>query len=86
MKSLFVTMINLKNELLQKYGNNQIFLSEVMNSDTTLMISFKIGKVGQPVGVVELTDGVWELEDFDYELFEFLLNEQKTLKEIGVLN
>jgi hypothetical protein len=77
-------MFNLKNELLQKYGNNKIFLSEVMNSDTTLMINFNLGTFGHPVGCVELTDEGWELVDFDYETFEFFLKEKEKFNEIGV--
>jgi hypothetical protein len=87
MSTLFITMINLKNELFQKYGNNRIFLKEVMNSDEMMVICFNVGgNYDSVVGSVTLTNEGWTLEDFEYGTFEMLVNEQKSLKEVGVLN
>lgn len=87
MKSLGIIMMNLKNELLQKYGYNRIFLNEYMNSDTTLGIAINIGThSGEIFGQVELTEDGWELVGVNYEIFEEMLKFQKEMKEIGVLN
>ncbi len=87
MKSLGIIMMNLKNELLQKYGYNKIFLKEYMNSDTTLGISINIGTHGGEIfGEVELTENGWELVGVNYEVFEGSLKYYKEMKEIGVLN
>ena len=87
MSTLFITMINLKNELFQKYGNNRIFLKEVMNSDEMMVICFNVGgHYDSVVGSVTLTDEGWTLEDFEYKTFEMLIKEQSKMKEIGVLN
>ena len=80
-------MINLKNELFQKYGNNRIFLKEVMNTDEVMIICFNVGgNYDSVVGSVILTDEGWTLEEFQYKSFEMLVNEQSKMKEIGVLN
>jgi hypothetical protein len=87
MKSLGIIMMNLKNELLQKYGYNKIFLKEYMNSDTKLGISINIGThSGEIFGEIELTENGWELVGIDYEIFEGALKFYKEMKEIGVLN
>lgn len=87
MSTLFISMMNLKNELFQKYGNNRIFLKEVMNTDEMMVICFNVGgNYDSVVGTIELIDGSWEVTDFEYDTFEMLLKSQKEMKEIGVLN
>jgi hypothetical protein len=87
MSTLFVTMTNLKNELMKKYGNNRIFLKEVMNTDDVMVICFNVGgNYDSVVGEVVSTSEGWMLGEFYYELFEMLVNDQKSLKEMGVLN
>ena len=85
--TLGVFMFNLKNELMQKYGNNDLYLREVLNSDTTLMIYFGGGRKhsGHCVGQVEFIDNEW-VGQFDYETFESALKFEKELYEIGVTN
>ena len=87
MGTLFVTMTNLKNELMKKYGNNRIYLKEVMNTDDVMVICFNVGgSWDSVVGSVILTDEGWTIEEFHHSVFEMLVNEQSKMKEIGVLN
>jgi hypothetical protein len=87
MSTLFVTMSNLRNELMKKYGNNRIFLKEIMNSDEVMVICFNVGgNYDSIVGEVVLTDEGWTLGEFNHEVFEMLLDHQKSFTEIGVLN
>ena len=81
-------MMNLKNELLQKYGYNNIFLTPYMNSDTKLCIVVNLGTrlSGEIFGQVELTEDGWELVGVNYVIFQESLEFMKEMKEIGVLN
>ena len=75
--TLFATMTNLRMELFKKFGKEQIFLKEIMNSDTTLAICS--GKYGSVFGEVEFQNGEWTLSYFDYENFEHFITENATL-------
>ena len=87
MGTLFVTMTNLKNELMKKYGNNRVYLKEVMNTDDVMVICFNVGGLfDSVVGEVVSTSEGWVLGEFYYDLFEGFVKDQKTLKEMGILN
>ena len=85
--TLGVFMFNLKNELMKTYGKNNIYLREVLNSDTTLMIFYGGGgqRHGHCVGQVDFIDNEW-VGQFDYKTFESALEFEKELYDIGVLN
>jgi hypothetical protein len=87
MGTLSAIMMNLKNELFQKYGYNNIFLNPYMNDDTKLCIVVNLGKYlsGEIFGQVELTEDGWELVGVNYEIFEGSLEFMKEMKEKGVL-
>jgi hypothetical protein len=81
MGTLGIIMMNLKNELLQKFGYNRIWLQEVMNSDTTMYISMENGLTGGIFGQVVLTENGWELVGYDLELFKSHLDFYNERKE-----
>ena len=73
-------MMNLKNELYQKFGYNRIWLQETMNSDTTMFICIENGLHGGVFGQIELTENGWELVGYNLDIFKAELdfyNERK---------
>jgi hypothetical protein len=79
MGTLSAIMMNLKNQLFQKYGFNKIYLKEVMNSDSILMITLDNNRFGITIGQVSLTKKGWVLDGLSDEVIEYHMNEMKEL-------
>ena len=90
--SLFVILFPIKNELFQKFGNNQITLTETINSnDMMIQTNFPNGDrcIQQSFGqITQNKDGDWELVGVNYDIFKDVLEywkKRKSEKEVEIV-
>ena len=80
-------MMNLRNDLFVSFGYNKIFLHEVMNDDTRLVIMVDDKVSGVIFGEVQLTKNGWEVSEINYQTFEnvmkFMEENKETLMEFN---
>ena len=80
-------MMNLRNDLFVRFGYNKIFLQEVMNDDTKLVIMVDDKVSGVIFGEVQLTENGWEVSEINYQTFEnvmkFMEENKETLMEFN---
>ena len=80
-------MMNLRNDLFVRFGYNKIFLHEVMNDDTRLVIMVDDKVSGVIFGEVQLTENGWEVSEINYQTFEnvmkFMEENKETLMEFN---